>query len=436
MTEAAKDFLADTHNSDPASVFFENTHALKVGDLIPCNCSNKPALHWAMILSGSDSVFIKGRPAARVGDKLSCGGTVPKGCSSVRIGGGTITFNEFSQEAQDNPKILAREIAQGVIKYQFEKVRTDLEERDDLSPADRVILRLPEIFEHIADFVAESSNDKQGWRYLADMVRRWVAGPFMADAIFTDPPFYVPFDWLNSYDLVKTAYDDLNGTTNTAANEAGMKRLLKLLKDTGKLPQTPGETVDFDFITHDPSLRYQGKAFASELEQWNTLYCNSRAVPRVPQGMTFDQFINKSVDFPTASPLYAMMYYLGPSIQELIHRYDGLMVAMGAHTLKALPAGSVTMQKDGSYKIHVSKLAFFAIDSFNFQGNQSYWYIDPETQDYDLTPIIPGPSEFMGDEAFNEFSETTGKGRAFYVISDPGEAVLDTDLYSGDLRND
>nr|DAL27908.1 MAG TPA_asm: Baseplate wedge protein [Caudoviricetes sp.] len=40
-----------------------------------------------MIASGSASVFINGKAAGRVGDPVSCGGTVAEGSSNVFIGG-------------------------------------------------------------------------------------------------------------------------------------------------------------------------------------------------------------------------------------------------------------------------------------------------------------------------------------------------------------
>jgi uncharacterized Zn-binding protein involved in type VI secretion len=40
-----------------------------------------------MILEGSETVFIEGRPAARVGDPTAHGGKIVSGCLSVLIGG-------------------------------------------------------------------------------------------------------------------------------------------------------------------------------------------------------------------------------------------------------------------------------------------------------------------------------------------------------------
>nr|DAQ22968.1 MAG TPA: Baseplate wedge protein [Caudoviricetes sp.] len=40
-----------------------------------------------MISSGSATVFINGKAAGRIGDPVSCGGTVADGSPSVYIGG-------------------------------------------------------------------------------------------------------------------------------------------------------------------------------------------------------------------------------------------------------------------------------------------------------------------------------------------------------------
>lgn len=52
----------------------------------------------SLIAQGSSSVFIGGLAAARIGDKLTCGAKVGHGCSSVDIGGGTVTYLEIDSE--------------------------------------------------------------------------------------------------------------------------------------------------------------------------------------------------------------------------------------------------------------------------------------------------------------------------------------------------
>lgn len=51
-----------------------------------------------MLAQGSDNVFINDHPAARKGDKTTCGGTIAEGSDDVFIGGGTVTVREIEDE--------------------------------------------------------------------------------------------------------------------------------------------------------------------------------------------------------------------------------------------------------------------------------------------------------------------------------------------------
>lgn len=51
-----------------------------------------------MIAQGSDNVFFNSQPAARVKDKITCGGTIAGGSPDVFIGGGTLTVREIEDE--------------------------------------------------------------------------------------------------------------------------------------------------------------------------------------------------------------------------------------------------------------------------------------------------------------------------------------------------
>lgn len=50
------------------------------------SCLSHPG-HQDTIAAGSSTVFINGRPAARIGDAVSIGGMVQDGSGNVRIGG-------------------------------------------------------------------------------------------------------------------------------------------------------------------------------------------------------------------------------------------------------------------------------------------------------------------------------------------------------------
>ena len=59
----------------------------RVGDpYAPHGCDVHPA-HSGNIAGGSSTVYINGRQAGRIGDPVSCGGSVAVGSSNVFIGG-------------------------------------------------------------------------------------------------------------------------------------------------------------------------------------------------------------------------------------------------------------------------------------------------------------------------------------------------------------
>ena len=59
----------------------------RVGDHYSVHgCVSHPG-HQDVIAAGSSTVFINGRPAARIGDAVSISGTVQNGSPNVRIGG-------------------------------------------------------------------------------------------------------------------------------------------------------------------------------------------------------------------------------------------------------------------------------------------------------------------------------------------------------------
>ncbi len=66
------------------TVIIEGLPAAVVGDSHVCGDTNHAP---GTIVSGSSSVTIGGRPAARVGDTSSCGAAIFSGASSVMIGG-------------------------------------------------------------------------------------------------------------------------------------------------------------------------------------------------------------------------------------------------------------------------------------------------------------------------------------------------------------
>ncbi|MBD2791582.1 type VI secretion system PAAR protein [Xenorhabdus sp. 42] len=63
-----------------STVKVDGTYLARQGDALAPHC-----LHSRAIAGGSSSVFIEGKPAARTGDSVDCGGVVI-GSGSVNIG--------------------------------------------------------------------------------------------------------------------------------------------------------------------------------------------------------------------------------------------------------------------------------------------------------------------------------------------------------------
>ncbi len=77
-------------NSGSPDVFFENMKAARVMDTAAC--TRHPGTPPAAIIEGSDTIFINGRPMARIGHRLSCDAVVQEGCETVL---GDLTTQSF-----------------------------------------------------------------------------------------------------------------------------------------------------------------------------------------------------------------------------------------------------------------------------------------------------------------------------------------------------
>lgn len=68
-------------------VFLEGLAALRQGDAWAVHCNPEPLCHGGAQADGSSTVFVNGRPLARIGDSVSCGSSVATGASTVFAGG-------------------------------------------------------------------------------------------------------------------------------------------------------------------------------------------------------------------------------------------------------------------------------------------------------------------------------------------------------------
>ncbi len=85
-------FPPTTITSGSDNVFINGKPAARVGDSLGAHgCSDCPP-HGRAIAQGSSKVFINGRPAARTGDAIDCGGVVISGSGNVFIGGDVVDY--------------------------------------------------------------------------------------------------------------------------------------------------------------------------------------------------------------------------------------------------------------------------------------------------------------------------------------------------------
>lgn len=68
-------------------VLINGRGAFRVGDgWLPHTCPSIPETHASTQAGGSPTVFVNGKPLARVGDSVACGGSVATGSGDVLAG--------------------------------------------------------------------------------------------------------------------------------------------------------------------------------------------------------------------------------------------------------------------------------------------------------------------------------------------------------------
>ena len=68
-------------------VSIDGRAAVREGDPFAPHARPDESDHARNLAAGSTSVFINGKPAGRIGDKISCGGQIAEGSETVFIGG-------------------------------------------------------------------------------------------------------------------------------------------------------------------------------------------------------------------------------------------------------------------------------------------------------------------------------------------------------------
>ena len=75
------------NNKASTNVFVNGIGVHRSTDTYPIHCNTDPECHPATLSSGSGTVKINGLDCARIGDPVSCGGTIAEGSSNVFAGG-------------------------------------------------------------------------------------------------------------------------------------------------------------------------------------------------------------------------------------------------------------------------------------------------------------------------------------------------------------
>ncbi|MDR3361315.1 MAG: DUF6402 family protein [Desulfovibrio sp.] len=240
---------------------------------------------------------------------------------------------------------------------------------DDLT---RLLFCLPDIADNMAS-QAGNAADAQGWLHLRSMFHHWFGGKASTASGATEP-FWVDWDWIMRYARAFAAYVAFTMNVeqlpaeeqqaNNIYNAAARDSLGRILCRDGYMRD--GRT-DFDFTV-------------LPWTEWQAAYHTHIAVPR--SGET-----------------------------------DGLMAAMGAFTLRALAAGWTEPGGGGGHIVHVTKMAVFVHDVFNFEGDEPLGYWSCEQLRADKFSFPGG--ERMHNATFREFRNSRKHGGDFLVLSLP-----------------
>lgn len=224
------------------NVFMNGKPAVLMGDkYAPHGCENHQ-IHQGILAGGSPSTFINGKSVGRVGDPISCGGTVAEGSNNIFIGNGN--------EQKRNKALCKRNEA--LTKYKRR-------EEDD------IFFCLPLIAEAMGNKASE--KDRIGWHYLRDMFYKWLCGEANTDAKVNPNPFWVDIDWVLSYENMRAIY--LAILRQEAITQDAIDSLMTILKRENYFQN---KNIKFDFIN-------------SEWKQWQSLYFQHYRVNSIQAGI-------------------------------------------------------------------------------------------------------------------------------------------------------
>ena len=86
LSSPHEDYSSSKVLTGSSTVFIEGKAAARVGDILGKHVNSKGNMHIPKINKGSSTVFIEGKAAARIGDTTDCGSKLLTGASTVNIG--------------------------------------------------------------------------------------------------------------------------------------------------------------------------------------------------------------------------------------------------------------------------------------------------------------------------------------------------------------
>lgn len=185
----------------------------------PHGCPSHPS-HSGVLAAGAPHMSSGGKPVGRIGDPVSCGG-------SVAQGEGTFTVGDKGGERNNLEA--------------FEYVREALLPHTD--ETERGILCVPEIAEYISVYWDMDENDKIGWLNLRWFLSKWLSSPACDDAESSPEVIWIDIDWILSYERVKRQLGP-DKLWEKLTNNAARARLVEILQRDEKLGE---EETPFDY---------------------------------------------------------------------------------------------------------------------------------------------------------------------------------------------
>jgi uncharacterized Zn-binding protein involved in type VI secretion len=358
-------------------VKIEGKAALRVGDAFADGNS---------VSSGAPHVFINGKAAARMGDQVSNGASIVQGAASVKIGDkGGAGFN--LQAAR------------------FTALCGMLEANPAATGKDKLLMCIPRIADAMAT-KAESANEAQGWVYLHDAIIKWLSGPVNRDAQSGGEPFWIDWDWvmgLKRYQPVPVV--------SGAVLETSPKNEYEKFIAPFEVETIPNEVGDPIFLP-EPYQNINNSASKMDL---------SRILVR-DGGLG-----SKKLPFDHIAAPWTQWEAKYHTLHKVSQPYgvNAQQALLGGFTLRALAKGW-TEPEGRKHRIHITDVAVFAHDVFNFDPAGVEWLgcwncekgdVVASIGDYLLGP--PSGYTVILNEDFRNYQNKYGLGHDYLVLSQP-----------------